>query len=225
MTNIIRQIRPDGVVQLGDAIDCPQISKYPLDPDRNNTVYDDIQDYGQQLNVWARELRRGIFYQLEGNHEDRLRRYIWANASKINQLVKTIPELLGIEQRNKCGSIDFRWFPISRWDACKIGDTVLHHGHFFNKHVAISNLERYPKKFICGHTHRLQLVSNGDRFSASLGHGSNEALTSHNPTPTGWQQAFGLLHEIGGICHLEVVSVENGKCILHGEVIDAKKTK
>jgi predicted phosphodiesterase len=213
ISKVIAKIKPYGIVQLGDAIDCFQISKYPKDPERVNFVFDDILDYKYQLDEWA-ELCRGPYYQLEGNHEARLSRFIWEKAPALNKMVKTMPELLGLSN-----SLGLKWFPISKWDSCRIGDTVLHHGVFYNKHVGVQGLDRYPTKFICGHTHRLQLAYNSDRFHITLGHGSNEEMTAHNATPTGWSQAFGLLHDVNGKCHLETVSVINGRCVLHGEVI------
>jgi predicted phosphodiesterase len=213
ITNVIKKIRPYGIVQLGDAIDCFQISKYPKDPERVNTVFDDILDYKYQMQEWA-ELCGGPYYQLEGNHEARLARFIWERAPAINKLVRTVAELLDLNSK-----LGHKWFPLSKWDGCRIGDAVLHHGVYYNKHVGVAGLDRYPTKFIGGHTHRLQIAYNNDRFHVTLGHGSDETLTSHNATPTGWTQAFGLLHEHRGITSIETIVVINGTCILHGELI------
>lgn len=213
MTRVITKVKPYGIIQLGDAVDCHQISKYPKDPERMNTVFDDLQDYKYQMDEWA-DLCRGPYWQLEGNHEARLAKFIWTKAPEINKMVRTIPELLGLR-----ANLGLKWFPLSQWGACRVADTVLHHGVFYSKHVAVSGLDRYPHSFICGHTHRVQFASNGDRFHATLGHGSDEKLTAHNYTPTGWQQAFGLLHEIGGKAHLEIMLVKDGHAIIHGERI------
>lgn len=217
ITAVICKVKPYGVVQLGDAVDCPQISKYPKDPERVNTVFDDIIEYKQIMDTWH-SLSGGMFYQLEGNHEDRLRRFIWSNAPHISKMVRTVPDLLDIN-----GAAGAKWFELSNWKSCSIGDVSLFHGTFYNKHVAVTNLERYPTKSISGHTHRVHVASNGQRWAVSLGHGSDETLTSHNPVPTGWQQAFGLLHDVNGIGHFETVLVDRGRCVLHGEVIDAKR--
>lgn len=215
ITKVISKVKPYGIVQLGDAIDCFQISRYPKDPERVNTVFDDIQDYKYQLDAWL-EMHRGPFYQLEGNHEARLSRFIWEHAPALNKMVRTIPELLGLNHK-----LGLKWFPISQWNACRIGDATLHHGVYYGRHLAVSGLDKYPTKFLCGHTHRAQIAYSGARFHATLGHGSDESMTAHNATPTGWTQAFGLLHDVNGICHLESFIVENGKCVLHGETISA----
>lgn len=167
---------------------------------------------------WAALLEDGCEYlQLEGNHEDRLRRYVWGNAREIAQMVYIVPEMLGFKELNKLRAVSFKWHPIGNYKSCRIGDTILHHGHFFNEHVAVNNLKRYPEKLITGHTHRLQLAYYGDKWSCTLGHGSLEASTAHIPAPSGWCQAFGVLTEVRGECSLEVIPVNNGRCVLRGE--------
>lgn len=213
ITKVIKIVKPYGIVQLGDAIDCFQISRYPKDPERVNTVFDDIQEYRFQLIEWS-ELCNGMYYQLEGNHEARLSKFIWEKAPALNKMVRTIPELLGFDSNPR-----LKWFPISRWNACKIADTTIHHGVYFGRHLAVSGLDKYPTKFVCGHTHRVQVAYSDTRFHATLGHGSDESLTSHNATPTGWSQAFGLLHDSNGVASLETILVDRGRCVLHGELI------
>jgi hypothetical protein len=169
------------------------------------------------LDEWV-DLCRGPFYQLEGNHEFRLSKFIWQHAPQINKLVRTIPDMLNLHKK-----LGLHWFGLSQWDACRIGDAILHHGIYFNKHVAVNGLDRYPAKFICGHTHRLQAAYSADRFHVTLGHGSDESLTAHNATPTGWTQSFGLLHEIRGVTSIETIVVKDGTCIIHGEYFNGKK--
>lgn len=215
---IVKLAKITGIVQLGDALDFWQVSRYDKNPLRKQTIAEDAAIYKTILQGWADLLPRdGVIHQLEGNHCDRLRRYIWANAREVEGLVKTVPEMIGLRDLG----IRTVWHPLAKWDSCKIGDCVLHHGHYFNQHVAVGNLTRYPKKLITGHVHRFQYVSNGDRFSATLGHGSNESETAHQPTPTGWQQCFGILVIINGVSHLEPILVDNGKCVVYGQEIKA----
>lgn len=219
ISKVISLVKPSGgIVQLGDAIDFFQLSKFDKDPARKNTARDDLELYREQMLRWANLLPDGsCFRQLEGNHEHRLTRFIWGRSGEIAQMVQAVPEMLGIKELNKISRIRYEWFPINNYRSCVIGDCLLHHGTFFNKHVAVTNLERYPNKFICGHTHRIQLAYNGDKWSCTLGHGSLEDDTSHIPAPTGWSQAFAILTETRGECSIEVISVKDGKCIFRGE--------
>lgn len=223
VTRAITAVKPNGgIVQLGDAVDWFQLSRFDKDPSRKNTARDDLELYREQMIKWAALLPAGAeFRQLEGNHEARLTKYVWGRAGDLSQMVYIIPDMLGIKELNKITSTKFGWFPFTNYRACIIGDCILHHGHFFNEHVAANNLKRYMHKYICGHTHRLQVVYFGDLFSATLGHGSLEHQTSHIPAPTGWAQAFGVLTEIDGICNLEIIPVTRGSCVLRGKRVSA----
>lgn len=215
---VLKTTKFTGIVQLGDALDFWQISRFDKNPTRKQTILEDCKVYSSILQEWAELLPvTGIIHQLEGNHEDRLRRYVWQNAKELVDMVQSVPEMIGLK---KLG-VRAVWHPIADWRSCRLGNCILHHGHYYNMHTAVGNLGRYPVSLITGHTHRFQYVSNGERFSATLGHGSNEHETAHQPTPTGWQQAFGILTVIGNKSHLEPVLVREGECIINGKRISA----
>lgn len=215
---LLRLIKFNGLVQLGDALDFWQVSRFEKDPSRKQTIAEDAAVYHQILQEWADLLPAdGVIHQLSGNHEKRLTKYIWANARELDGIVKTVPELIGLKNLG----IRAVWHDLDDWRSLKLGDCVIHHGHFYNQHVAMGNLTKYPVSLITGHTHRFQYVSNGDRFSATLGHGSHEYQTSHQPTPTGWQQAMGILTVIKGKAYLEPILVRDGSCVLNGKLIEA----
>lgn len=210
-----------GIVQLGDFVDFFQISTYDKNPDRKNTIKEDLDAYGIWLAKVDALVNAGThFYQLEGNHEDRLRRYIWAKAPQLQGLVPDIPDILQFKIRNKTCNMKYKWFPMKQWDACKIGDVTLHHGHYFNKHVAVNNLSIYETKFIAGHTHRFQYASNGVRWSVSAGYGSTEPNIGHIPAPHNWQQSLIILTVNDGIGEIEPILIDDGFCIFRSQVIN-----
>lgn len=207
-----------GLAQLGDFVDFFQISTYPKDPSRRNTITDDMADYTTIMNEWASYLPRGGEYlQLEGNHEARLQRYISQNARDIYELVTSVGSYL--KSRYK-GQATFHWHPYKRWNSCSIGDVTLLHGFYYNQHTAATNLAKYKTSVICGHTHRVQMISDGVHYSATLGHGSDEKETAHSPTPTSWQQACGVLTvDSKGKTALEIILVNGGKGVYGGKSI------
>jgi metallophosphoesterase superfamily enzyme len=221
ITKLIKKIQPDGVVQLGDFVDFHQISSYDKDPSRSGDIVEDLRLYAAQLDVWEQALPPGAEWrQLEGNHEDRLRRYVWRQAPELHKAIKSVPEILRFPERNKRGRCSYRWFGISNWKSCRIGDVALFHGHFFNEHTAAKMLGRYRTKAIQGHTHRYQVVSDGHLWAVTLGHGSNEAETAHSPVPPCWQQALGVLTvDSQGRGHFEGCLVERGATVFRGEVV------
>lgn len=218
---VLKAIKPFGIIQLGDACDFYQLSTYDKDPSRRNTIGDDIAEWNLTLAQWCRYLPDGgEIHLLEGNHEFRLHRYIARSARDLHEIVRPMPELLKIKERNAAGKIKFKWHPYTKWKSCKIGDCILLHGFYFNAHTAATNLAKYRCNTISGHTHRVQYVSDGVHYALSLGHGSDETVTAHQPTPTGWTQAFALLTvDDRGETTVEVVTVKQGKAVLRGKQI------
>lgn len=223
LIKVLKEVRPFGIVQLGDALDFFQLSTYDKDPARRNTIGDDIADWNLVLSEWCRYLpRNGEIHLLCGNHEYRAVRYIARSARDLHEIVRPLPELLKIKERNAAGSIKFKWHPYTKWSSCRIGDCVLLHGFYFSTHTAATNLAKYRCNTISGHTHRVQYVTDGVHYAASLGHGSDEAITAHQPTPTGWTQALGLLHvDNDGTTSLDIITVKDGRCVINGKVIRA----
>lgn len=220
ITKVIRLLKPDGLVQTGDFVDWWQISTYDKDPARKNTIVDDIKEFEKILVGWAKELKRGDIHIVCGNHENRLSRYTARHAKELHEIVKSIPQMLELKEKNAAGSIKYHWHPYHRWNSCKIGDCVIMHGYYFNQHTASTNLLKYKTNILCGHTHRVQLFTDGVHYSATLGHGSNEKETAHSPCPTGWQQAFGILNVLdNGKTSLDIILVNDGKAVVYGKAL------
>lgn len=223
VTKIIQELNPDGLVQLGDALDAFQISTYSKDPARRNFLVDDIEDYKAVLNEWAKYLKPSAhIHLLEGNHEHRLSRYIAGSCRDLHGLVPDWPTLLGIEIRNRVGRHKWHWHSYNKWNSCRLGDVILMHGFYYNQHAAATALAKYKTSVIFGHTHRVAMVTDGHHYAAMLGHLSDEHETAHQPTPTGWTQAVGLLHvDKLGKSYLDIIPIQDGKAVIYGKIIRA----
>jgi predicted phosphodiesterase len=208
-----------GIVQLGDFVDFFQISSYPKDPARRNSIKDDLDDYTTLMNEWATYLpRNGEYHQLEGNHEARLQKYISNNAKEIYELVESVKSYL--TTRFKSSGSKFCWHTYKKWNSLVIGDVTLLHGFYYNQHTAATNLNKYKTSVICGHTHRFQIIHDGVHYSCTLGHGSDEKETAHQPTPTGWQQCCAVLTLFdNGKTNLEPIMVNQGRGFYGGKLI------
>ena len=222
ITKLIKEFNPDGLIQLGDAVDAFQISTYSKDPSRRNILADDINDWKHILNEWSKHLKSGaVIHLLCGNHEQRLSRYISTNCRDLHGLVPDWPTLLNLDLRNKTGRHKWVWHNYMKWDSCRIGDVVLHHGFYFNQHAPATALQKYKASIIFGHTHRLGIVYDGEHYAAMLGHISNESETAHNPTRTGWNQAVGVLYvDNSGRTRIEIIPIKDGKAIIHGKTLN-----
>lgn len=218
---IIKEYKLAGLAQLGDALDLFQVSSYDKDPARKNTVADDIAEWSHTLTRLCKNLPRGAeVHLIEGNHSTRLQRYIARHAKELHGIVPDLPKLLNLKAREQATGIKFKWHPYNKWNSCKIGDCVLMHGYYFNSHTAMTNLAKYRVNTISAHTHRFQWVSDGEHYAISLGHGSNELETAHQPTPTGWTQAMAVLTvNDDGKTSVEPIIVNNGKAVFRGKII------
>lgn len=218
---IIKEVNPDGLIQCGDFVDAFQISTYSKDPGRKNFLVDDINDFKQILNEWARNLKTGAnIHLLEGNHEVRLSKYVASHCRDLHGLVPDWPTLLGLDLRNKASRHKWHWHPYHKWNSCQIGDCTIMHGFYYNQHCAATILNKYRTNTISGHTHRVQYIMDGQHYAISLGHGSNESETAHQPTPTGWEQAMALLHvDNQGKTSVDILRVKNGRTVVYGKAI------
>lgn len=219
---LIQDFKPQGFVNLGDLLDAPQATEHLKDPRKMGRIEDDIASVNLHLDTIHAAMPKGTSIDcLEGNHENRISRYIIARAKNLVGLVPAFDKQYEFKERNACGKCLWTWHPIDKWDSLKIGNTVIHHGHFFNKHVAVQNLEKYGKygiSFIQGHTHRVQYATNGQVFSASLGHGAIASKIAHTPTPNDWDQAIGFLTFYKNQSSLEIYRVVNGLSTIRGKI-------
>lgn len=221
-TQLIKALKPDHVIQLGDALDAASISTYLQHPATKSNLIHEIELYNEQLDRWQKIMKKGSsFHQLEGNHCERLTRYISRNCRDIHEFVKPIPELLKLKERSIESGVRFIWHPLKFWNHCKIHDVVFHHGTYFDKNIATSNLQRYGVKFIQGHSHRYAHASDGKVWSVSLGHGSIAEKTSHIHAPNTWQQAIGVVTFIKGKGHFEPMLINNGEGVFRGKLYKA----
>lgn len=218
-TKLIKLINPDHVIQVGDALDAGGISSYLTDPKYESRLMKEIELYNAQLDKWTSIMKRGsTFHQLCGNHSARLEKFIAKNCREIHEIIPTIPELLKVKERNK-GPVKFKWHPLNNWKSCKIGDAYIHHGVYYDKNLAMSNLTRYGVKFIQGHSHRAGVEYDGKIWSVTLGHGSLSEKTAHIYGPNSWQQAMGIIWNNNGESHFEPIIINNGETCFRGQII------
>ena len=218
---ILDTVKFDGIVHLGDCVDLFQLSKYDKDPARKNDARDDIEEYRSLMLSLANKLPAGSEYHItEGNHDRRAAKGLWGKAPEFASLVPPMPSMLGFKELNQTHKVKFKWHSFDNFKSLVINDTILMHGFYYDKHVAMNNISRYPGyNTLSGHCHRISYATNGIHWSATLGHCSDEKMTSHNPTFSGWDQAFGVLHTSNERSEIEIVRVKEGKCIFRGKLI------
>ena len=158
-----KDVRPDKIILAGDIIDFHELSSFSKDPLH-------IERLDQELDIaekYLKELRRicpkAEIEYLEGNHEFRIKKYIFDKAdtlggsSRIRQAID-MPHLLGLYE------LDIKYIPCAvgtgRWASVytKVGD--LYVGHFnqvksWAGMTAKGLVDKMGVNVMQGHTHRM----------------------------------------------------------------------
>lgn len=143
--------RPHDLIINGDFIDCYEISDFDHDPRRQFTIGDELKmaegllyDFGKRL------AKDGKIWFAEGNHEERLRRYVWRHAGALVDIVPDLDTLLNLDQ-HCAGSVPYG-------KAIDYLGYTITHGNYVSQYSAYTakrHADRYRSSGCNGHTHRM----------------------------------------------------------------------
>lgn len=168
---LVARHRPEVLVLLGDHVDFYALSRFDKDPKRMLCLQDDL-DAGHAFVKAARKAapHARILY-LEGNHENRLQRWLHAKGPEVSGLVErlgkgrngsrrqllSVPYLLGL------GDLGVAWVSGGSRD---VGGITFKHGNLVRSKAgatAMAELEREGTSGASGHTHRIGHASKTTR--------------------------------------------------------------
>ncbi len=218
LLEVIKSVEPHIVTCLGDMIDCYTISRFQKDPTRKYRLSHEITQARNMLGEVKAIVPAGcrlIFHG--GNHEDRLRKYVWGRCPDL----ACLPELSwdSLLHLTKTG-----WDYLPYETPFKIGQLWHHHGDVIRQksgYTARALMEKVGGNAICGHTHRLAHIH---RTTWSDHHEAWEngclcKLQAEYMTGTpDWQQGFSVITYRGNRFKVEQLHIHKGKCWLNGEV-------
>lgn len=156
---IVRDFQPDLLVCGSDCIDFYSISKYDKDPKRSFMLQDEINQWKTGMREWIDAAPDATRAFIPGNHEDRLRRYIWRHPEMAGLDVLQLANLLNLPgmgilyDENHIGE-NYGQSELT------IGPLVIKHGTLVRKGSAYSAKGELEKEFynvdtlFTGHTHR-----------------------------------------------------------------------
>lgn len=165
---VVRDVKPDILVNMGDLVDCWQISRFDKDPTRLDTLQDNIDAAKVHLHEMAQIAPQARRVLLEGNHETRLTRTIHKMAGE----QRALAQLRDFQQALKwpglldLAGVGFEWVPErdqSRTQILPRGITK--HGSVVRKWSGWSargEWEKYGRSGFSGHTHRLGWFTHRD---------------------------------------------------------------
>lgn len=212
---ILAKIQPQYLIYGGDMCDFYQISKFDKNPDRAGQMQSDIDNTKAMFKRHKKLLPNTKKKLLGGNHEDRLRRFLWTSAQALASLSCLTTEKLfdlkeyGIEYiPYECGLM--------------INDLFLAlHGDIASVHSGYTAKRMYEKHGGCGithHCHRGGSYYKRDRFG-TWGWWENFCLCSLYPDwikNPNWIQGFSLVHFQGKRFWVEQIPIIGHACMYGG---------
>lgn len=224
---LAKHIQPTYIHYLGDIIDFYAISKFDKKPwlIANMQSELDIVAYMFQYHASIFNKSKSIYHL--GNHEDRLRRYLWSIAKELSQLrCLELPALLGLDKLG-IEMVDYE-------EGTLINNLFMAvHGNIVRKnssYTARGMMEKHGGSGIAGHSHRLGSHFKRNRFG-EYGWWENGCLCDLNPDyvqQPDWQQGVSVVEFLNGRFFVEQIPIIKGKCVYGGKLFEAdnlKKTK
>lgn len=248
--NICKDVKPDIVVNLGDFIDLPNVSRYEQEPSFYATTQPSI-DRAYRFLVEQRMVAPDAeIVLIEGNHDLRLQKYIAKNAVAAFGLsraeapdewpVLSIPYLLRLDE---IGVDYIDGYPNGEY---YINDNIrCEHGWKYGQRGKIASkiAEGETVSIITGHTHHMEMISRSfsDRgtvrnvVGATLGClcrvdgavPSAKTGTDSSGRVVGkqmdWQQGVGVVEytEGDGFANVVPIAIDNGTAIYNGKKYSA----
>jgi len=150
---IVLHYKPHTVVLLGDFICCDAVGSYSKASWREADLKleMEIQSANKGLDYWDRVfkkagVKRKIF--LEGNHENRITRWLVNNAFNLGDMIR-IEKLLELKKRK------YEYIPLGNQPVL-LGKADVMHGYYANVYHSSKTVKETGRNCIYGHTHDYQ---------------------------------------------------------------------
>ena len=221
-----KKYKPDNVIVNGDLLDFYRLSTFDQSPDRKDTVPEEIEKGKEFLKKLRKNFKNANLYFIEGNHEQRLQRYLWRN-----------PELHGLDALKLDNLLDFKKYGIKYiktdgdyWGKdtghLKIGDMVVMHGDNrlngastskYAGYSASNTMRGTQSSVAIGHVHRLALINHRSPHSHLVGiEGGCLCQVAGNAN---WQQGFVTFETYKGKNNnYRLYEIKNGELIVDGRL-------
>jgi metallophosphoesterase superfamily enzyme len=197
MFKYAKMYNPNNIIINGDLLDFYGLSKFDKSPDRKITVAEEVVQARKWLGLLRRRFQNADIYLLQGNHENRLQKYMWRN-----------PELHGLSELKLENLLEFKKHKIKEvqvdgdyWSTdtghLKIGDAVIMHGDSRLNGATLSKYSGYSSSntmrstgssTIVGHNHRMAIVKHRTPYQEMTG--IETGCLCIVPGNSNWQQGF-----------------------------------
>jgi len=207
LQRVISAVKPHTILQIGDLLDLYGLSSFSKEPGVGLTLKQEAALARDFICLMQDSCENYI--QLEGNHEERLRRRLKDEAD----LASTHPsmrELLGVPAAS--------WVPYRQHKF--IGKVAyVHDIGFSGVHATPATLAAMQANVVYGHTHRANMAYGGDvrgerHVCMNVGWLGDSAACDYLPEARkkDWQTAVGLVSYSGsGAVHMQILPFVNGR--------------
>lgn len=219
MLKVAGDLALHGIVILGDFADCYAVSSHSKDPARKTMLEWEINEVKKKLGELDKFKVKTKVY-IEGNHEDRLLRYLRDVAPALHDVV-SIPLLLKLKRRG--------WKHVAYKNDFSIGKiTFTHDVGSAGRYSVYKCLDTYQHSNVTGHTHRLAYIVEGNakgehKVSAQFGWlgDVNEIDYMHKASAKkNWSLGFGIMYHdpSTGYGYLIPVPIVNYTACVNGKL-------
>lgn len=229
--NVIEDVQPDYIIDLGDWLDLPDLStKFTSKPQHRgqlSMVRNIVKDQFEKESLAAPKAQR---IWIEGNHEKRFRHFIEQNAEALvpllNDDILSIPNLVGVGDKV---TYVYPYGNVWQWKYGLNSKFIFKHGDVHTRYSAMRELETAHRSGMSGHTHRIQSAMN-TTYDGIHGWWSNGCLCNirGDNCPPGytetdqyrqWQQGFSVItfSNERTLFQVEPVVIHEGQTFFHGK--------
>lgn len=184
----MKDAAPTEIVLNGDIIDFYGASSYRKDPTRIETLQDEINETYDFLRTLRSQHEKAKIYYVQGNHENRLARFILDKAPELYSL-----HCLSMDELFKLSELDITY--VDESSQVVLGDLEIIHGTICRSKSAFSAKAHHDKtggSVLIGHVHRLGTFYHTNRWGThiSVENGYLGSTDFDYVNKPDWQQGF-----------------------------------
>ena len=214
----VKDFKADEIVLLGDFMDVSALSAWDLDKKRlmeGRRYKKEVDVVNNELN-YLQNYTKKITY-LEGNHENRVERYLDRN-----------PEMEGMIEVKEVLYLNNRKIIYHKMNELyKLGHLRFTHGIYTNEFHTKKTLQAIGDNIVYGHIHRpqaymLNMMLQKPIMAYSLGSLCNKSPDYMKGKPANWMTGFAVVYydDKNGMFNLYVINIINNKFIWNGKIYE-----
>lgn len=219
----------DYIIVLGDFFDFNGFKTHKKTTREMNADIKTIQEELETGAAILQEIRtivgkRTTIYFIEGNHEDRLNRYV---ADKCPELLN----MLDVRSMVDTPKLNLQFYPYATKQTIRVPYTkifVSHAGLSGAKNFADTNIIKGFETLVTGHTHRMQFIrtkSLGGREIHSISPGwlgdGTHPIFDYKKNLDQWTHGILESHTIDKVNYFDLIPISNGKIYKSGVYLEA----